>query len=168
MSPIASKKHSTGSEKKRDTSIYNAFLYGYSQAEIASQFRLSTDSVSRIVRCERAKRNLFIRIKIKGLFWSYAPSIEYDSKKDDLLIETVLKYAGLDDIGALLKWFGIRKVKKVWVERVKNDTRFKRLNYFLARIIFRMDVEAADFDDVKNIRAEKLRLLAGQCTAGFK
>ncbi len=162
MSPSALKKYITDSDKKeRNTFILNAFLDGYSQAEIASHIGLSAKSVSRIVCCERAKRKLFTRIKNKCLFWSYAASIEYDGEKDDLLIETVLKYAGLDDICALLKWFGIRKVKKVWENRVKNDTRFKKLNYFLARIIFRMDVEAKDFDNIRNTRAEKLRLLAG-------
>ncbi len=162
MSSIVLKEYFRVSDnRERNESILNAFLDGYSQADIARHLRLSTDSVSRIVCCEREKRKLFTRIKNKGLFWSYAADIEYDVKKSDILIETVLKYAGLDDINAMVKLFGIRRIKQVWENRVKDDARFKKLNYFLARIMFRMNVEAKDFDDVKNTRAEKLRLLAG-------
>jgi len=97
----------------------------------------------------------------KGLFWSYAADIEYDIEKSGLLIETVLKYADLNDIKNLLGLFGIRRIKQIWKNRVKNDARFTKLNYFLARILFKMDVEAEDFADVNNTRTEKFRLLAG-------
>ncbi len=162
MSSIVLKEYFRASDhRERNTSILNAFLDGYSQADIANHLRLSTDSVSRIVCCERGKRKLFTRIKNKGLFWSYATDIEYNDQKSDLLIETVLKYGGLDDINTLLKLFGVRRIKKVWENRVKDDARFRRLNLFLARILFRMNVEAKDFAHVKNTRAEKFQLLAG-------
>ena len=72
-----------------------------------------------------------------------------------------MKYADLDDIKTVLDSFGIRKVRKVWEVHLKNDKRFRRLNYFLARIFFNIDVEAVDFAEVENARGEKLRLLAG-------
>jgi len=145
----------------RNASILKALHGGYTQAEIAGYLKLSSSAVSRIVSRERAKQKLFASMRNKGLFWSYAADIEYDIEKSGLLIETVLKYADLDDIKNLLGLFGIRRIKQIWENRVKNDVRFTKLNYFLARILFKMDVEAEDFTNVNNTRTEKFRLLAG-------
>jgi len=49
----------------------------------------------------KPKEQLFEKLKAKGLFWSYSPGICYDESKDDLLMETTLKYAELDDIKVL-------------------------------------------------------------------
>ena len=146
---------------KRNESIYKAFLDGYTQGDIARYLKLSAVAISRIVSTEREIRELFVKIRDKGLFWSYAPDIQYDEKKAELLIETTLKYADLDDIATVLRLFGSRKTRHVWDVQLKNDTRFKRLNYFLARVLFKLAVEADNFDEVNNSRGEKLRLLAG-------
>ena len=122
---------------------------------------ISPVAVSRIVSSEHVKQELFNKIRDKGLFWSYAPDIHYAADKATLLIETVLKYADLDDIKTVLDAFGIRRVSKVWEVYLKNDSRFKRLNYFLARVFFNLDVEAIDFAETKNTRGDTLRLLAG-------
>ena len=145
----------------RNCAIYAAFMDGYLQSAIARHLHISPVAVSRIVSSERVKQELFNKIRDKGLLWSYAPDIQYAADKATLLIETTLKYADLDDIKIVLDSFGIRKVRKVWEVLLKNDKRFKRLNYFLARIFFNMDVEAADFAEVENTRGDKLRLLAG-------
>ena len=84
----------------------------------------------------------------------------------DLMIETVLKYGDIQELRDLRSIFGVTVVKRVWEERVKADLRFKRLNYFLARVFFKIDVEADDFTGGKNVRAEKLRLLVGQDQIG--
>jgi hypothetical protein len=107
------------------------------------------------------KHMLFDRIKAKGLFWSYAPDIPYDASKDNLLCETVLKYADIDDIRQLLALYGESKVRDVWERDVKSDARFKRLNYFIARVFFHLDVEACDFENLQHERLAKFRLLAG-------
>jgi putative transposase len=101
------------------------------------------------------------KLKAKGLFWSYDSGICYSESKDDLLIETALKYADMDDIKTLFMVYGRQRVRQVWEKQLRNDSRFKKLNYFLARVFFGMNVEAQDFAGVKNDRAEKLRLLAG-------
>ena len=145
---------------QRNYAIYEAFRDGYLQGDIARYLNLSAVAVSRIISSERNKRELFNKIRDKGLFWSYASDIHYDAGKSTLLIETTLKYADLDDIRNVLDLFGIRTVRKVWEANFKSDNRFKRLNYFLARIFFNIDVEAVDFDEVKNTRGAKLRLLA--------
>ena len=106
------------------------------------------------------KINLFNKVKQKGLFWSYAPTINYSADKDNLLCETVLKYADIDDIRSLFALYGEVKVKEVWEQSVKSDSRFKRLNYFIARVFFHLDVEASDFENLPHARLAKLRLLA--------
>ncbi len=146
---------------RRNYAIYEAFRDGYLQGDIARYLNLSAVAVSRIISSERSKRELFNKIRDKGLFWSYAPDIHYEADKSTLLIETTLKYADLDDIKTVLDLFGRRAVRKVWEANLKSDNRFKRLNYFLARIFFNIDVEAGDFAEVKNTRGAKLRLLAG-------
>ena len=151
---------STDDLNRRNYAIYEAFLDGYLQGDIARYLKLSAVAVSRIVSSERSKQELFNKIRDRGLFWSYAPDIHYDTDKLKLLIETTLKYADLVDIKDAIDMFGIRTVRKVWEANLKSDNRFKRLNYFLARIFFNIDVEAVDFDEGKNTRGAKLRLLA--------
>lgn len=146
---------------QRNQAIYMAFQEGYRQGEIARFLNLSAAAVSRIISAERKKRELFNALRDSGLFWSYAPDIQYDAEKSTLLVETALKYADIAEIRAVIALFGVRTVHKVWNTCLKNDSRFKRLNYFLARVFFNLDVEADDFAEVENIRGEKLRLLAG-------
>ena len=109
---------------------------------------------------KRTKEKLFEKLKAKGLFWSYDSDIHYDESKDDLLIEITLKYADLDDIKTLFMMCGEPPMRQIWEKQLRNDSRFKKLNYFLARVFFGMNVEAQDFAGVKNDRAEKFRLLA--------
>ncbi|MGK2906592.1 MAG: transposase [Desulfuromonadales bacterium] len=146
----------------RNAAIVNARKDGYGQSQIARHLGLSAVAISRIISNESAKSEQFVRMRVKGLFWSYAPDIHYDVSKEALLIETVLKYADMDEIKILFGSFGMRRVKQVWEEKLRHDSRFKKLNYFLARVFFKMEVEAADFERVTHDRANKLRLLAGQ------
>ncbi|MFA5699890.1 MAG: hypothetical protein WC913_01260 [Desulfuromonas sp.] len=122
---------------------------------------MSTAAVSRIAATEKAKDSLYTKIKYKGLLWSYDPAEDYSIEKGQLLVETVLKYASLEDIQKVFLLYGQRFVKQVWENRVLTDSRFKRLNYFLARVFFNMDVEAGYFAEHQRSRADKLRLLAG-------
>jgi hypothetical protein len=110
---------------------------------------------------KRTKKKLFEKLKAKGLFWSYDANIHYDESKDDLLIETALKYADMDDLQTLFALYGEHRIHQLWEKQLRNDSRFKKLNYFLARVFFGMNVEAQDFAGVKNDRAEKFRLRAG-------
>jgi hypothetical protein len=144
----------------RNRVIICVFRDGYTQDCIAEYLNLSVQTVSRIIVKEQAKEKLFDQMKTKGLFWSYDPGMDYDPGKDELLAETVLKYADIDDIKTLFTLYGKRWLRKLWKKQLKNDSRFKKLNYFLARVFFGMNVEASDFAEVKNDRTEKLRLFA--------
>jgi hypothetical protein len=50
-------------------------------------------------------------------------------------------------------------MKRVWLDKLVDDKRFIRLNLFIARVLFSMDVESNYFEE--SARLEKLRLLAG-------
>ena len=107
-----------------------------------------------------SKSTLFDSIKAKGLFWSYAPTISYSLDKDNLLCEIVLKYGDIEDIHNLFALYGESTVREIWEKAVKPDSRFKRLNYFIARVFFNLDVEASDFENLQHERIAKFRLLA--------
>ena len=109
----------------------------------------------------QTNKQMFDRMRAKGLFWSYAPNITYDAGKDSLLCETVLKYGDLDDIRELFVSFGKKEVRRVWEQSLRSDVRFKRLNYFLARVFFGLDVEACDFEGLEHARLAKFRRIAG-------
>ena len=142
---------------EKEEAIWQAVKEGYKQSEIAKFLNLSPVSISKILRIYKQKRELFYRLRDKGLFWSYIKSMEYNEK---LLIEYTLKYADFDDIVLLLKLFGKRKVKLEWDKTMKSDQRFIKLNLMLARVFFGMDVESNYFKGVKNERFEKLKMLA--------
>jgi REP element-mobilizing transposase RayT/predicted transcriptional regulator len=147
---------------QRNTLIYQAFMHGIRQSDIAAHLDLSPAAVCRIVEKERDKRRLFAKIRDAGLLWSYAADISYTEARQGLLIESVLKYADLDDLQTLFRLFGKRQIKAVWERCMKSDMRFKKANYFIARVFFDMNVEGGDFSEGEYTRTEKLRMLAGQ------
>ncbi len=106
------------------------------------------------------KKELFNKLKDKGLFWSYSKDISYDQIGDNILCETILKYAGFDDLKIAFDLFGSKYMKQVWLDKLVDDKRFIRSNLFIARIFFSMDVESSFFQEMKSARGEKLRLFA--------
>jgi hypothetical protein len=105
------------------------------------------------------KEALFDKLKNKGLFWSYSKNISYSQLGDDALCEAILKYGEFDDLKVALEIFGLKFMKRVWLDKLVDDKRFIRLNLFIARVLFSMDVESNYFEE--SARLEKLRLLAG-------
>lgn len=127
-----------GSRQQRNYAIYQAYKAGHSQADISTYTGLSPAAVSRIVDQVRQAVELFHKLRDKGLFWSYSRAIEFSPDKQDLLIETALKFSDIDDIRQLLKIYGTRVIYRVWNDHLKDDPHFKKLNYFLARIFFNL------------------------------
>ena len=146
--------------KISDKQNVNACLDGYKQTSIAQYLNLSTASISRRFNIYCRKQELFLAAKQKGLFWSYDKKLEYSEGLNILLIEIILKYGDYIDLKILFSLYGKRLIKKVWKEKLCGDTRFSKLNYFLARIFFGMDVEAAFFKGGISDREKKLRMLA--------
>lgn len=147
-------------DDERNMAIIKALADGYRQTQIAKHCGLSDVAVSKIVKIEADKRKLFDKLKAKGLFWSYSDQTSFLVIDSDTMIEQTLKYADYDDIAELFKLYGKRIVFKTWEKVMKNDLRFKKLNLFLARVFFGMDVEADYFSGGMNEREKKLRLLA--------
>lgn len=145
--------------KPREVAIANAIKDGYKQTEIAEHLKLSTVSVSKIYKIYRQKVELFNKLRDKGLFWSYSKEISYEKAGERLLIEYLFKYADFDDISLGFKLFGKRTMKQIWQEKIKSDKRFVKLNFMIARVFLGMDIEASYFEEVKNARFEKLKML---------
>ncbi len=145
----------------RNDNIVKAVFDGYRQSELAEYLGVSHVLISKVVKHHRSKRSLFEKYKRKGLFWSYSKALTFEQLGDDALSEIILKYGGFGDLKLALDIFGLKNMKRVWRERLVDDKRFIRLNLFIARVIFSMDVESDYFKEKKNARYEKLRLLAG-------
>jgi hypothetical protein len=138
----------------------DALKNGYTQHAIALYLKLSDVAVSKIIKTEKGKEKLFEKLKFKGIFWSYANSVTLREITATIFIEHTLKYADFDDIVELFALYGKKVIFKVWVNVLKHDLRFKKLNLFLARVFFKMDIEADYFKGGLNEREKKLRLLA--------
>lgn len=108
---------------------------------------------------QSAKHALFDKLRNKGVFWSYHPDLKMQDLSDKLLVEHILKYGDMDDITQALQIFGQEQVKQYWQATLVDDRRFIRLNLLLARVFFKMDVEADYFDKQPYSRMEKLKSL---------
>lgn len=147
-------------DHERNIGVIEAVKAGYRQTKIARYLGLSDVTVSKIVKTEKAKETLFEKLKAKGIFWSYSDRLSYTDSAPETTIEHTLKYADYDDIAELFRLYGKRTIFKAWEKIMKNDSRFKKLNLFLARVFFGMDVQSDYFTGEMSEREKKLRLLA--------
>ncbi|MGM0417690.1 MAG: transposase [Thermodesulfobacteriota bacterium] len=147
-------------KNERNKVIYKAVCEGHSHLDIAKYLGVSNILVSKVVKIENEKRSLFEKLRDKGIFWSYSKNISYDEMDEDIFIEYLLKYGDFSDIKSAFKLFGKRRIKKVWENSLKNDTRFIKLNLLIARVFFSMDVESDFFKGAENARLKKLKMLA--------
>ncbi|RKX74496.1 MAG: hypothetical protein DRP87_16730 [Spirochaetes bacterium] len=127
-------KRKNGKKKIIDAQIVQACRCGYKQSEIADYLNVTPAIISRRVGRYYEKKELFSKTKQKGLFWSYDKDIQYDPSLDSALIETLLKYGDYSDIKKIFSLYGKRAVKKVWSDKMIDDDRFIKVNYFLARV----------------------------------
>ncbi len=106
------------------------------------------------------KQELFNKLKNKGIFWSFAKDITLEQIGDKIFLEYLLKYGDFDDLILAFRLYDKKYIKSVWEEKLKSDKRFIKLNLMIARVFFDMDVESSYFKEIKNARAEKLKMLA--------
>ena len=66
---------------------------------------------------EDVRKVLFRKLKGENCFWSYDVS-KMKSISDDSLIKYVLLYQDIEDINMLIRLFGFKKVKRVWLDCV--------------------------------------------------
>ena len=110
--------------------------------------------------------DLFEKMKTKNFFWSYSRDISPDDINSEILEETVLKYGDVSDIKGLFSSFDKNYLKEVWVKRLIFDDRFKKLNFYLAKIFFDIDLERLKQERKADDRGNKLRMLASSDAAG--
>jgi REP element-mobilizing transposase RayT len=144
----------------KEEAIYNAIKDGYTQSEVAKHLKLSNVAISKILKIYKQKISFFQKLKEDGIFWSYSKDTKYENFNDSIIIEHTLKYGDFDDIKKLITLFGKRRVKKVWEESMKSDTRFIKINLLIARVFLGLNIDAKDLKEVKNARLEKLKLFA--------
>jgi len=108
------------------------------------------------------KKQLFDKLKNKGIFWSYSKDITLEEIGDKIFVEYILKYGDFDDIALIFKLYDKGFIKKVWQKSLVNDSRFIKLNLMLARVFFDMNVESSYFKGLNSARDKKLRLFASQ------
>ncbi len=145
---------------ERNYAMYQALKARYQQCDIATFLHLSEPAVSKIIATQKREEALFQTLQKKGLFWSYSKTATLEEIGEHTLMEHALKYADIDELKTLFALYGKRQLFKIWNERLKSDMRFKKLNLLLARVFFKMDVEADYFKPQMSDRERKLRMLA--------
>ena len=113
------------------------------------------------------KKQLFDKLKKRGIFWSFAKDIRYNQIGDKVFLEYLLKYGDFDDLVMAFRLFEKEYIKSVWEEKLRDDQHFIKLNLMLARVFFDMDVESSYFKEKKNARFEKFKLFASQDKKSF-
>ena len=87
----------------------------------------------------------------------------YDTNKlpPELRIEHTLLYGDVPDIKNILENEGLESCKKVWIEKILIDSRQNKLNYFLARFIFKISDNPLEIEEIleksKVKRIDKIR-----------
>jgi hypothetical protein len=103
-------------------------------------------------------KEIFQKLKKKGMFWSYNHQISLAEIGDDIFLEHVLKYGDMDDIKASIDHYGLQKVQSVWEQTMVPDKRFMKMNLMLARVFFNMDVESDYFQERQHGRFTRRNL----------
>ncbi len=96
------------------------------------------------------KKDLFEKIKNDNIYWSYKGNSASDIC-DSVFMEHILIYSDVDEIKDLFFVFPFAQIKKIWDENIVPDTRFQKLNYYLAKFFF-------NIEDPVNYIKEKQRL----------
>lgn len=112
-------------------------------------------------------RNRLVRnMKEKNLFWSYGSATDPMDYPDEIVIETCLKYGNEDDMHLLLRCFERTTLREVWQKRILPDNRFRKLNHYVARVVFNIEPDRLNRSQNGGTRFEKLQHIAAGNTIG--
>ncbi len=109
------------------------------------------------------KETLFKKMQAQNIFWSYAAETSKDIP-DSVFIEHILIYADVDEIKVLFKVFSKEEIKRVWDEKMVPDSRYRRVNYYLAKFFFEIE-DIEQYLTKKSLlysRYEKLKRLSSK------
>jgi hypothetical protein len=107
------------------------------------------------------KKELFNILNAKKAFWSY--NIKNANEiSDSLLIEHTLLWGDVEELKALFSLYEFKKIKDIWNVYLVPDTRYEKLNYYLATFFF--DIKKIDTylkkKSLENSRFQKLKRLS--------
>jgi hypothetical protein len=106
------------------------------------------------------KYSFLSSLEDKNLFWSYSRGSLLNFS-DQVIIETVLLYGSTEDIIQLFKFFGNHDIRKVWQEKIIVDSRYYRLNTYLAKVFFNISDPVKYFKKFSNnSRYERIKKFA--------
>ncbi len=88
------------------------------------------------------KKELFHILNAKKAFWTYDVK-KVNEISDALLIEHTLVWGDVAELKALFSLYEFKTIKNIWNLYLVPDTRYEKLNYYLAKFFF----------DIKNIKA---------------
>jgi hypothetical protein len=91
-------------------------------------------------------------MKGRNLFWSYS-----SPPNQNVIIEHTLKYDDVDSIKLLLKKYDEKVCRDVWEKTIVPDKRFRKLNFFLAKFIFRIAKDDQEVRKFIDDRSDKTR-----------
>jgi hypothetical protein len=74
---------------------------------------------------------------------------------EEVIIEHTLRYADVDEIKAVIAKYGIKKCKLVWEQELIPDDRMKKLNYFLAKFIFKISFDEGELKKYMKAHSKK-------------
>jgi len=103
-------------------------------------------------------------MKQANLFWSYSPTVSPHDLPDALVIEQALKYGDETDLQMLFRCYSRQEIEVIWKTNLIPDKRFRKLNTYLARVVF--DTDTSILNEPGGGRFEKLRLIASRDTSG--
>ena len=109
---------------------------------------------------------LFEKMKANNFFWSYSREISAEDMRAETLVETVLKYGDVADIRLIFNYYGRDYLLDVWAKRILFDSRFRKLNFYLAKVFFEVDPEQIKKERPGDDRGNKLRMLASRHATG--
>lgn len=98
-------------------------------------------------------------MKKLNIYPSYTNSQE-EALNKGIIIEHTLKYADIDQIQEIVKKYGLDECKNIWIKTLLPDTRMEKLNYFLAKFIFKISFDDSEiekyFEQNRKTRLERI------------
>ncbi|MCX8056152.1 MAG: hypothetical protein N3F03_00900 [Ignavibacteria bacterium] len=85
----------------------------------------------------------------------YFPSYSEIPNNPNIIIEHVLRYGDIDDIKELIKEYGLEKCREIWERTLIPDARIYKLNFFLAKFIFKISENDKEIEEFIKIQSEK-------------
>jgi hypothetical protein len=85
---------------------------------------------------------------------AYFPGYRTLPQNDNVIIEHTLRYGDIHEINEIIGRYGAEKCKCVWEQTLIPDERIKKLNYFLAKFIFKISFDEDELTKYMSIHVK--------------